>query len=327
MVNDMPTVLFSAPYMLPCLDRCRPVFERYGIDLIVPEVRERLEEAELLHYAGQFDGAICGDDCYTARVLEACAPRLKVISKWGTGIDSIDSQAAARLGVKIHRTLNAFTLPVADTVMGYTLAFARRQPWMDKAVKAGEWEKLLGRSLSECTLGVVGVGAIGKAVIRRARAFGMKLLGNDIIEIDHVFLTENNVQMTTLDSLLSNSDFVSLNCDLNPTSHHLVNARTLSLMRPTAVLINTARGPVVDEPALVTALQAGTIAGAALDVFEVEPLPAESPLRKMDNVLLAPHNANSSPTAWERVHWNTIHNLLSGLGIPDTNPPMMIFEP
>jgi D-3-phosphoglycerate dehydrogenase len=313
--------------MLPCLDRFRPVFERYGIDLIVPEVRERLEEAELLHYASQFDGAICGDDCYTARVLEACAPRLKVISKWGTGIDSIDSQAAARLGVKIHHTLNAFTLPVADTVMGYILAFARRQPWMDKAVKAGEWEKLLGRSLSECTLGVVGVGAIGKAIIRRARAFGMKLLGNDIIEIDHVFLTENNVQMTTLDSLLSNSDFVSLNCDLNPTSHHLVNARTLRLMRPTAVLINTARGPVVDEPALITALNEGTIAGAALDVFEVEPLPAESPLRKMDNVLLAPHNANSSPTAWERVHWNTIHNLLSGLGIPDTNPPMMIFEP
>lgn len=323
----MPTVLFSAPYMLPCLDRFRPVFERYGIDLIVPEVRERLEEAELLHYAGQFDGAICGDDCYTARVLEACAPRLKVISKWGTGIDSIDSQAAARFGVKIYRTLNAFTLPVADTVLGCILAFARRLPWMDKAVKAGEWEKLPGRSLNECTLGVVGVGTIGKAIIRRARAFGMKLLGNDIIEIDHVFLAENGVQMTTLDSLLSNSDFVSLNCDLNPTSFHLINARTLSLMRPTAVLINTARGPAVDETALVAALQAGTIAGAALDVFEVEPLPAESPLRKMDNVLLAPHNANSSPTAWERVHWNTIHNLLSGLGIPDTNPPMMIFEP
>jgi D-3-phosphoglycerate dehydrogenase len=147
----------------------------------------------------------------------------------------------------------------------------------------------------------------------------MELLGNDIIEIDHVFLTENGVRMTSLDSLLSNSDFVSLNCDLNPTSFHLINAQTLSLMRPTAVLINTARGPVVDETALVAALQAGTIAGAALDVFEVEPLPAESPLRKMDNVLLAPHNANSSPVAWERVHWNTIHNLLSGLGIPDTN--------
>jgi D-3-phosphoglycerate dehydrogenase len=125
--------------------------------------------------------------------------------------------------------------------------------------------------------------------------------------------------MTTLDSLLSNSDFVSLNCDLNPTSFHLINARTLSLMRPTVVLINTARGPVVDEMALVTALQAGTIGGAALDVFEVEPLQAESPLRKMDNVLLAPHNANSSPAAWERVHWNTVRNLLNGLGLPNTD--------
>ena len=313
------TVLLSAPYIIPSLERFKPLFDKYGIDLIVPEVHERLKEEELLKYAGQFDGAICGDDQYTARVLEVCAPRLKVISKWGTGIDSIDSDAAARFGVKIYRTLNAFTLPVADTVLACILAFARRLPWMDKAVKAGEWEKLPGRSLNECTLGVVGVGIIGKAVFRRARAFGMKLLGNDIIEIDHVFLAENGVQMTSLDSLLSNSDFVSLNCDLNPTSFHLVNARTLNLMRPTAVLINTARGPIVDEPALVTALQAGTIAGAALDVFEVEPLPAESPLREMDDVLLAPHNANSSPVAWERVNWNTIHNLLSGLGIPDTN--------
>jgi len=305
--------------MIPFLDRFRPIFEKHGTDLIVPEVHERLEEEDLLKYAGQFDGAICGDDQYTARVLEVCAPRLKVISKWGTGIDSIDSAAAARLGIKVCRTPNAFTLPVTDSVMGYILAFARRQPWMDKAVKAGEWEKLPGRSLSECTLGVVGVGTIGKAVVRRARAFGMRILGNDIIEIDHVFLAETGVEMTTLDSLLSAADFVSLNCDLNPTSFHLINARTLGLMRPTAVLINTARGPVVDEPALVAALQAGTIGGAALDVFEVEPLPAESPLRKMDNVLLAPHNANSSPAAWERVHWNTIHNLLSGLGIPDPN--------
>ncbi|MDI6770745.1 MAG: phosphoglycerate dehydrogenase [Anaerolineales bacterium] len=311
----MPTILLSAPYMLPLLDRFRPVFEKYGIDLLLPEVDERLEEAELLKYAGQFDGAICGDDGYTARVLEACAPRLKVISKWGTGIDSIDSQAAARLGVKVCRTPNAFTLPVADSVLGYILAFARRQPWMDRAVKTGEWDKLPGRSLSECTLGVVGVGAIGKAVVRRARAFGMKILGTDIVDIDHVFLAETGLEMTTLESLLSNSDFISLNCDLNPTSYHLINERTLGLMKPAAILINTARGAVVDEPALVAALQKGTIAGAALDVFEAEPLPAESPLRQMDNVMLAPHNANSSPAAWERVHWNTIHNLLEGLGL------------
>ncbi len=311
------TVLLSAPYMLPLLDRFRPVFEKYGIDLLLPEVHERLGEADLLKYAGQFDGAICGDDSYTARVLEACAPRLKVISKWGTGIDSIDGESAARLGVKVCRTPNAFTLPVADTVLGYILAFARRQPWMDRAVKTGEWDKLPGRSLSECTLGVVGVGAIGKAVVRRARAFGMKILGNDIIEIEHVCIAETAVQMTTLESLLSNSDFVSLNCDLNPTSYHLINERTLGLMKPAAILINTARGAVVDEPALITALYEGTICGAALDVFEVEPLPLESPLRQMDNVMLAPHNANSSPAAWERVHWNTIRNLVEGLGISE----------
>jgi D-3-phosphoglycerate dehydrogenase len=311
----MTTVLFSAPYMIPFLDRFRPLLEGYGLELIVPEVHERLSEDEILAYAGKFDGTICGDDHYTARVLAACAPRLKIISKWGTGIDSIDRQAAAQLGIRIGNTPNAFTLPVADTVLGYMLAFARRHPWMDRAVKAGIWDKQPGLSLSECTLGVVGVGTIGKAVVRRARAFGMTILGNDIIEIDHVFLKENGVEMTSLENLLGRSDFVSLNCDLNPTSHHLMNPRTLACMRPTAVLINTARGPIVDEPALVAALQSGQVAGAALDVYEHEPLPASSPLLRMDNVMLAPHNANSSPAAWERVHFNTIKNLLEGLGM------------
>jgi D-3-phosphoglycerate dehydrogenase len=311
----MYTILLSAPYMLPYLDRFKPVLESYGLKIIVPEVHERLEEDQILAYAGQFDGAICGDDRYTARVLEACAPRLKILSKWGTGIDSLDQDAAARLGVRIGRTLNAFTMPVADSVMGYILAFARRQPWLDRGMKNGQWEKSVGRSLSECTLGVVGVGNCGKAVFRRARPFGMKLLGNDIIEIAPDFILEQNVQMMPLPELLEQADFVSLNCDLNPTSYHIVNPKTLAMMKSTAVLINTARGPLVDEPALVTALQAGSIAGAALDVFEIEPLPLDSPLLQMENVLLAPHNANSSPAAWERVHWNTIRNLLDGLGI------------
>jgi D-3-phosphoglycerate dehydrogenase len=311
----MPTILFSAPYMVPLVDRFQPVFDRHGVELIVPQVQERLSEQELLAYANQFDGAICGDDKFTALVLEACTPRLKVISKWGTGIDSIDREAAERLGVQVYRTPNAFTLPVADTVMGYILAFARRQPWMDRAMKSGYWEKLPGRSLSECTLGVIGVGNCGKAVLRRARAFGAQLLGNDIVEIAPDFLLENGVEMTTLEDLLARADFVSLNPDLNPTSYHLINERTLALMKPEAILINAARGPVVDEAALVAALQGGIIGGAALDVFEHEPLPADSPLLEMDNVLLAPHNANSSPSAWERVHWNTIRNLFDGLEI------------
>jgi D-3-phosphoglycerate dehydrogenase len=302
--------------MLPTIDRFRPVFDHFGIQLILPEVHERLEEDEIMPYAGQFDGAICGDDRYTARVLEACLPRLKIISKWGTGIDSLDQEAAARLGIEIRRTPNAFTLPVADTVLGYILAFARRQPWMDRAVKAGEWNKFLGRSLSECTLGVIGVGNCGKAVLRRARAFGMKLLGNDIIEIAPDFILENGLEMTSLEDLLSRADFVSINCDLNPTSYHLINEKTLARMRQQAILINTARGPIVHEAALVKALQSGHIAGAALDVFEKEPLPLDSPLLQMEQVMLAPHNANSSPAAWERVHWNTIRNLLDGLGLP-----------
>ena len=312
----MLTVLVTAPYMIPILDRFRPVLESFGLALIVTQVQERLEEEQILSFAGQFDGTICGDDKYTPRVLRACAPRLKAISKWGTGIDSIDQDTAKSLGIKVFRTPNAFTLPVADTVMGYLLAFARRQPWMDQAVKDGRWEKLPGRSLSECTLGVIGVGNIGKAVLERARGFGMRLLGNDIVEIAPEFLLDYRVEMMSLDDLLAQSDFVSLNCDLNPTSYHLINKDALAKMKSKAILINTSRGLVVDEPALVHALQVSQIGGAALDVFEVEPLPADSPLLRMDNVMLAPHNANSSPTAWEHVHKNTIRNLLDGLGIP-----------
>ena len=146
------TVLLTAPYMIPFVDRFRPIFDQHNIDLIVPEVHERMEETDLLHYAGQFDGAICGDDRYTLRVIEACVPRLKVISKWGTGVDSISADACSRYGVKLCRTLNAFTLPVADSVLGYILAFARQQPWMDKEMKRGKWEKIhINQNFKEIT--------------------------------------------------------------------------------------------------------------------------------------------------------------------------------
>jgi D-3-phosphoglycerate dehydrogenase len=314
------TVLFTAPYMFPFFDRFRPVFEHYGIEILIPGVvEERVEASELLKYAGKIDGTICGDDRYTQKVLEACAPRLKVISKWGTGIDSIDQETCSRLGIKVGRTINAFTNPVADSVLGYMLAFARRQPWMDRTMKTGVWDKIPGKTLAECTLGIVGVGRIGQAVLRRASAFGMKLLGNDIIEVDPHFVSEYRVELVDLSELLARSDFVSFNVDLNPTSFHLMNERTFGLMRPNAVLINTSRGPVVDEKALADALETGKIAGAALDVFEIEPLPNSSPLLHMDNVLLAPHNSNSSPAAWERVHWNTIRNLLDGLGLDSSD--------
>lgn len=311
----MPTVLLSAPYMLPSVERFKPVFSHYGIELIIPEVNERMEEEQILKYAGQFDGTICGDDRYSENVIKKCIPRLKVISKWGTGIDAINKSFAESVGVMVGNTPNAFTLPVSDSVMGYILAFARRQPWMDRAIKSGIWEKISGRSLSECTLGVIGVGNIGKAVIRRAKGFGMRILGNDIQPIAPDFIVENHMEMVKLEDLLAQADFISLNCDLNPSSFHIINPHSLEFVKPEAVLINTARGPLVDEPALIAALQDKHLGGAALDVFEMEPLPQDSPLRKMENVMLASHNSNSSPSAWERVHWNTIRNLLIGLQI------------
>jgi len=314
-------VLLSAPYLLPVFERFEGIFERAGLRVILAEVQERLSPEQLLGYAGAFDGTICGDDGYSAEVLQAAAPRLKVISKWGTGVDSIDLEAAKRLGILVRNTPGAFTEAVADTVLGYVLTFARGVPWMDRAVRAGQWRKYPGKSLSECTLGVVGVGRIGRAVLERAAAFGMSLLGSDIVDIELGGLTG---RMVGLEELLQASDFVSLNCDLNPSSRHLINENTLNRMRSGAVLINTARGSVVDEVALTASLRSGKLGGAALDVFEEEPLPANSPLRGLDNVLLAPHNSNSSPAAWERVHWNTIGNLFEGLGLSRPEPSPVV---
>ncbi len=305
-------MLVSAPYMQPVLERFVPMLRAEGILAIVPRVDERLSEEQLLSLVGDIDGAICGDDRFTRRVLES-ALRLKVISKWGTGIDSIDRAACAQLGIRVCNTPGAFTQPVADSVMAYVLSFARRTPWMDRRMKSGDWHKDPGVSLGECTLGIIGLGNIGQAVARRAAAFNMRILGFDVRVPPAEVLERDSIQLVDLPTLLAESDFVSLNCDLNPTSFHLINEPALSRMKPTAVLINTARGPIVDEPALVAALGDRRIAGAALDVFEVEPLPLDSPLRAMDQVLLAGHNSNSSPTAWERVHLKTIRNLLAGL--------------
>lgn len=305
-------VLVSAPYFIPVIDRFRYWFTKNNIEIVLPPVRERLSENELLQLVGDIDGVICGDDQFTAAVFDA-APKLKVISKWGTGVDSIGTAAAERLGIRVCRTPDAFTEPVADTVMGYVLDFARNITVFDKDMKNGIWRKVHGRALYESTIGVIGVGAIGSAVLRRARPFGARLLGTDIREVHPGHVRALQVEMVPLETLLKESDFVSLNCDLNETSRHLINAERLKRMRSTAVLINCARGGCVDEPALIKALKTGVIAGAALDVFEEEPLPNDSPLRSMDNVLLAPHASNASPSAWERVHASTLNQLLDGL--------------
>lgn len=306
-------ILVSAPYLQRALAEYRPELEARGFELVLPAVRERLSEDELLPLVAGVDGMIAGDDQVTERVLER-ADRLKVVVKWGTGIDSIDRDACARRGVAVRNTPGAFTEPVADTVIGYLLCFVRSLPFLDRSVRTGRWEKLPGRALGECTLGIIGVGNIGSAVARRAAAFGATILGTDPVPVPAALRRSTGLRPVPLDELLGAADLISLNCDLNPTSHHLVNEETLGLVKPGAVLVNTARGPIVDEGALVRALQDGRISGAALDVFEDEPLPSDSPLRRMDNVLLAPHSSNSSPRAWRRVHRSSIDQLVEVLG-------------
>jgi D-3-phosphoglycerate dehydrogenase / 2-oxoglutarate reductase len=305
-------ILISAPYLLPIQEEFRLRLANEGIEIVTADVRERLSEEKLLSLIGSIDGAICGDDPFTERVLNEAA-HLKVISKWGTGIDSIDRVAAAKRGIKVCNTPDAFTDPVADTTLGYILCFARKLPFMDQEIRRGEWIKRNSVALRQCTLGVVGVGNIGKAVVRRAKAFGMKLMGSDPVPVASSFIEETGMEMAPLEALLGAADFVSLHCDLNQTSHYLIDKAELALMRPGSYLINTSRGRVVNESALVEALRTGHIAGAALDVFETEPLPPESPLRSFENCLFAPHNANSDPAARMRVHESTIENLLRGL--------------
>ena len=303
-------VLVTAPYIQPVIDNYRVTFEKNNIELVISPVNERLTEGELLKWIEDVDGVICGDDQFTKKVLRA-AKRLKVISKWGTGIDSIDKDEAEKLGILVCNTPKAFTDPVADTVLGYILSFARQIPWADKEMRSGKWEKRSCIALRNKVLGVIGVGNIGKAVIRRAKGFGMQVLGNDIKQISQDFI--KGTLMLTLDKLLHEAYFISIDCDLNPTSYHLIGKREFSLMKPVAYLINTARGPILDEEALIWALENKVIAGAALDVFEAEPLPEDSPLKQFENCLMSPHNANSSPEAWQRVHEKTIKNLLNGL--------------
>lgn len=307
-------VLVSAPYLLPYIEQYRPLIERHGVEVVVADVKERLEEDALLELVPDVDGVIAGDDRFTRRVLER-APKLKVLSKWGTGIDSFDQEAARELGILVKNVPNAFSEPVADSVLGYILSFARRIVPMDRAMKAGVWEKIPGRALNESTVGVIGIGNVGKAVLRRLQGFGCRVLGNDVRVLADEETEGLRLEIVNLDVLLAESDFISVNCDLNPTSRHLLSADEFVRMKDSAYLVNCARGPIIDQPALIRALESQQIAGVAMDVFEHEPVEAGSPLLRMDNVLLAPHNSNSSAIAWRRTHVAAIRNALTGMGV------------
>lgn len=310
--NPMFNVLVSAPYLQREFDAYRARFAAEGLEPIVPVVRERLEEDELLSLIHDVDGIICGDDRITPRVLDH-AHRLKVIVKWGTGIDSIDADYARRNGIPVRNTPNAFTGPVSDSVLAYLLAFSRNLVMADEIMKSGNWDKAPGFTLAERCVGIIGVGNIGQMVARKLQAFGARVIGTDIVDISPNIREACGIEMVSLDTLLEQADLITVNCSLNRTSHHLLARAQFERMKAHAVVVNTARGPIINEPDLVWALEHRVIGGAALDVFEEEPLPVTSPLRRMSNVLLSSHATNASPRCWKAVHENSIAMLCESL--------------
>ena len=269
--------------------------EAAGVRLFFEPVEQALGEAELLTLFARrgFDAWIAGDDEVTDAVLAAATPRLGLIAKWGVGLDSFDLGAAERRGVRVRNTPGAFGIAVAEVAVGYLLMLSRHLLTIDAAVRAGGWPKPEGRGLAGACVGIIGLGAIGRATAERLEPFGCRLLGTD----PAAAAAPDGVEAVPLDRLLAEADHVVLSCPLNPATRHLIDAGAIGRMKPTATVVNVARGPVVDEPALIAALEEGRLAGAALDVFEEEPLPADSPLRSIDGVILGSHNANNLAAA------------------------------
>jgi len=308
----MKKILLSAPYMLMEVDKFRDFFKEHNLDVTVVDVVERMSEQELLEMVADYDGAICGDDPYTRAVLSK-AKKLKVISKWGTGINTIDLDAAEEIGIKICNTPNAFSHPVSDTALAFMLDFARNVSANMENIKNGIWQKTRCFTLGEKTLGIIGIGNIGTQVARRANAFGMKILGNDIKPIQPIILEQYNIEMVEKSQIYERADFITIHCDLNEESYHLLNSDTFAQMKRKPYIINTARGGHIEHNAMIHALETGVISGVGLDVFENEPIPVNDKLLTFDNVLLAPHNSNSSPKYWDLVHKNTLRNLIENL--------------
>ncbi len=258
----------------------------------------QMKEDALLRLLPEADGLITALEQVTVRVLSA-APRLRVISATGVGYDHIDVKAATQRGVTVCISAGSNHQSVAELTLGLMIALARQITHADRRLRDGRWEPLGGPELWGKTLGIVGLGRVGKAVALLGRAFGMRVLANDVV-LDHSFGTAHCIEYVPLQKLLRHADFVSLHCPLTPATLRLMNDKTLRLMKPTAYLINTARGPVVEEAALVRALRTGRIAGAGLDVFEAEPaIGAE--LIESPNVILTPHMGGSADEALARM--------------------------
>ncbi|HEY2979660.1 MAG TPA: D-glycerate dehydrogenase [Anaerolineales bacterium] len=255
-------------------------------------------------------------DVIDAPVMDAAGPQLKVISNCAVGFDNIDVQAASARGIAVGNTPDVLTEATADFTFGLMIAAARRIPEGQRYVRAGKWKTwepslLLGVDLKGATLGLVGFGRIGKAMARRASGSEMRVIFYDPMDDEND--PEIHAQKVDLGTLLDESDFISLHAPLTEATRHLINAAALGRMKPNSVLVNTSRGPVVDMQALYLALRDHRIFAAALDVTEPEPLPSDSPLLGLDNLIVSPHIGSASRSTREKMSWMTAQNLIAGL--------------
>jgi phosphoglycerate dehydrogenase-like enzyme len=289
-----PRVLITLPYSHPGDEVDRRLEASGAVTVFSPWHAKRTEE-ELIDALKGIDAVVAFLDPFTARVI-AAADRLKVISRSGVGYDNVDVKEATARGIAACITPGLNSRAVAEFTIAMMLNFSRKLVENLAEMRKGSWKRFQGTDLSDFVLGIAGMGSVGKELARLARAFDMRVLAYDVVR-DEAFAEEHQFTYVPLEQLLRESDFVSLHLLLNEGTHHLIDATSLALMKPTAYLINTARGGLVDAEALCQALREKRIAGAALDVFEQEPLEPDSPLRELSTGYLTAHVAGVTVSA------------------------------
>lgn len=292
-------ILISCPPMLGAKDYYEPIFKSMDWNPITPEFTQVMSEDHLCEILPQCDGWIIGDDPATRRVFEAGkAGRLRAAVKWGVGVDNVDLNACGDLQIPIANTPGMFGNEVADLALGYLLALSRDILTIDNHVRDGDWFKPQGQSLKGKIAGVVGFGDIGQKVCERLTAFGIEIIAWDPLSVDG----DNRDFLATpvWPERAGDCDFIIFTCSLNEQNRHMFNQDVVSKCKQGTSVINVARGPLIDEKALLQGLTTGVLTSAALDVFEVEPIAGDHPFLKMDNVILGSHNGSNTQQAVQR---------------------------
>lgn len=286
------------------------MLKKYDYEIIRNESGKPYEESELINIIKDIDGIIVGLDKITSNVLKN-AKKLKVITKYGVGMDNIDIEEAEKLGIKITFTPGANKESVADLAFSLMLCLSRNVIKLDNIVRSNKWEKIVGYEVYGKTLGIVGTGSIGKGVAKRATGFDMKILAYDKYP-DYDFADKIGMKYVDKKTLLEESDFITLHIPLSDETYHFIDEEEFNIMKNTAYIINTSRGGIINENALYNALKDKKIAGAALDAFEEEP-PLNSKLFELDNVILSPHCGASTKEATDRMGIMAVEGLISVL--------------